>query len=153
MRLLNEELWVRGWEGGRMHLQQIKSLFQLLKLEFHGHWETLFHTRLLIGPARFKYQCIDQDNLVQLLGPFQHDRNFTNFFATVYCYLKITATHLNINNLWRGQATRAVFNAVKVLACVPVSQVSLCFYHLIMFTKRQNQYREAVIFRISPILG
>ncbi len=92
----------------------------------------------------FKNQCIDQDNLVQLLGPFQHDRNFTNFFATVYCYLKITATHLNINNLWRGQATRAVWNAVRVGACVPVSQVSLCFCHVIMFTKRQNQYREAV---------
>jgi hypothetical protein len=32
----------------------------------------------------FSYKCIGQDILVPVLGPFQHDRNFTNFFATVY---------------------------------------------------------------------
>jgi hypothetical protein len=29
--------------------------------------------------SEFKCQYRDQDNLVQLLGPFRHDRNFTNF--------------------------------------------------------------------------
>ncbi len=32
----------------------------------------------------FNYKCIGQDILVPVLGPFQHDRYFTNFFATVY---------------------------------------------------------------------
>jgi hypothetical protein len=30
-----------------------------------------------------KYQCLGQDNLDELLEPFQHDISFTNFLATV----------------------------------------------------------------------
>ncbi len=33
------------------HMYQMKSLFQLLKLRFHGQWATLFHTRFLFGDS------------------------------------------------------------------------------------------------------
>jgi hypothetical protein len=44
-RLLCENFQVIHLERERGHMYMMKSLFQLLKLRFHGKWATLFHTR------------------------------------------------------------------------------------------------------------
>ncbi|MFO0004530.1 MAG: hypothetical protein ACK559_25720, partial [bacterium] len=58
---------------------------------------------------------------------------FTLSLGHSYSYVKISATHLNINNLRIRQTTRAVWKALRVNAYVPISQDSL--YVLLSFEK------------------
>jgi hypothetical protein len=58
---------------------------------------------------------------------------FTLSLGHAFSYVKISTTHLNINNLCIRQTTRAIWIAVRVNAYVPISQDSL--YVLLSFEK------------------
>jgi hypothetical protein len=61
----------------------------------------------------FKYQCIDQGNLVEFLGPFQHDISFKQYFAAVYNSISFPiCQYVFLNFVWSFQL-KTDFNKKK----------------------------------------
>jgi hypothetical protein len=92
----------------------MKSLFQLLKLKFHGRWATLFHTRFQLG----SYSV-----------PIPHGRKEIPRRS----YTLVSSKTFSMSNLWKGSRGREAQNRQRAQRFLQSSELGIPH----PFTRRQ----------------